>query len=777
MTIAASSGSSALLGHLEEHVGVARQQQRRRGGSGPLSWQRWIETFCLPVRGLRAIIRPARDIGAAVVLVVRRERQEPGRDRPRDGPPPAPAPMPISRQGSGLSAASWKRASTSRRLDAHRLGHPAAVGDEPGDHRHRMSARTREQRRTAAVQPLGDGGKLEPQPDAGLEHEPAARAPPDGRATPATCGSAAARCRRVAAWGRGPALRRVAKLRASASCLCRFHRRCRHVSSPDGAANCAGVPCSLVGECHHARSRHQLPRQRRARSAGAGHRRRRRAPQLSRVVSAHLGAGRRLRRLGLGAGDHVVTVLQNRWEAATIHWACQFAGIIITPLNWRSTAEELDFCLGECGGHGARVRGGLGGSRARVEAARKMPRIAVGAAAGAGPRLRTLVARRARRASARRRRGLVGDALYLGHHRATQGRAAAPARGARRRARPRGAKSLPLRRAHARRHAALSHDGRTLAARDVADRRHLRLPAALRGGARARADRGREDQQSLPRADALSRSRPPRAFRGHRRVVGAQARLRRRADDRRPAASACRPRSSRICSSITTARPRSTPSPSTRTRRPSPARPAAPASTRWCACCASARASPDELAQPGEEGEIIALLAGDEVVRELLATAGCGRQGAAQRLVFHRRHRLRRRRRRPVRDRPRRRHDHHRRRERLAGRDRELPVAASRGLGGGRGRPAGRALGKDRRPPSSSGGRRSRPRSSISSAARSGLANVQAPAPLRLRRRNPEIAGRQAPAPQAGGRRVSSRSATASYPQHGRVRRQAAMRT
>src|SRR6266699_6437953 len=49
--------------------------------------------------------------------------------------------------------------------------------------------------------------------------------------------------------------------------------------------------------------------------------------------------------LGLRRGDHLVTVLQNRWEAATIHWACQFAGIIITPLNWRSTAEDLDFCL------------------------------------------------------------------------------------------------------------------------------------------------------------------------------------------------------------------------------------------------------------------------------------------------------------------------------------------------------------------------------------------------------------------------------------------------
>ena len=48
---------------------------------------------------------------------------------------------------------------------------------------------------------------------------------------------------------------------------------------------------------------------------------------------------------GCKPGDHLVTALQNNWQAATIHWACQFAGIIITPLNWRSTADELDYCL------------------------------------------------------------------------------------------------------------------------------------------------------------------------------------------------------------------------------------------------------------------------------------------------------------------------------------------------------------------------------------------------------------------------------------------------
>jgi 2-furoate---CoA ligase len=49
--------------------------------------------------------------------------------------------------------------------------------------------------------------------------------------------------------------------------------------------------------------------------------------------------------IGLMPGDHLVTVLQNRWESATIHWACQFAGIVITPINWRSKADEIDYCV------------------------------------------------------------------------------------------------------------------------------------------------------------------------------------------------------------------------------------------------------------------------------------------------------------------------------------------------------------------------------------------------------------------------------------------------
>jgi 2-furoate---CoA ligase len=49
--------------------------------------------------------------------------------------------------------------------------------------------------------------------------------------------------------------------------------------------------------------------------------------------------------LGLKPGDHIVTLLQNRWEAALIHWACQFAGIVITPINWRAKSDEVDYSV------------------------------------------------------------------------------------------------------------------------------------------------------------------------------------------------------------------------------------------------------------------------------------------------------------------------------------------------------------------------------------------------------------------------------------------------
>lgn len=63
-----------------------------------------------------------------------------------------------------------------------------------------------------------------------------------------------------------------------------------------------------------------------------------------------IGAVQRgLAALGLARGDHLLSLLQNRWEAATLHWACQFAGIVITPLNWRAKPEEIDYALDDSG--------------------------------------------------------------------------------------------------------------------------------------------------------------------------------------------------------------------------------------------------------------------------------------------------------------------------------------------------------------------------------------------------------------------------------------------
>ena len=195
-----------------------------------------------------------------------------------------------------------------------------------------------------------------------------------------------------------------------------------------------------------ARSRHELSGQRRARPERARDRRRRSAPDLSRSGTGGFPRwSRPSTRSACKPGDHLVTLLQNRWEAATIHWACQFAGIIVTPLNWRSTADELDYLPRQRRGQGAGLRGGRRPRRCAHRRGR------AGAAADRGracaparsPSTRMLAADAPRRAAARRRRGLVGDALHLRHDRAAQGRAAPPARRARRGARPCGAEPLP----------------------------------------------------------------------------------------------------------------------------------------------------------------------------------------------------------------------------------------------------------------------------------------------------------------------------------------------
>ncbi len=85
--------------------------------------------------------------------------------------------------------------------------------------------------------------------------------------------------------------------------------------------------------------------------------------------------------LGLKPGDHVLTTLQNRWEAATLHWACQFAGLIVTPVNWRSTSSELDFFLDDAEAKAIAYEDISAPAVAGSTLAQRMPRIALDAAA------------------------------------------------------------------------------------------------------------------------------------------------------------------------------------------------------------------------------------------------------------------------------------------------------------------------------------------------------------------------------------------------------------
>jgi 2-furoate---CoA ligase len=82
--------------------------------------------------------------------------------------------------------------------------------------------------------------------------------------------------------------------------------------------------------------------------------------------------------LELEPGDHLVTVLQNRCEAATIHWACQFAGIIVTPVNWRATADDLDYLLVDAEAKAVVYEAISAEAVARSKEAHARPRIAVG---------------------------------------------------------------------------------------------------------------------------------------------------------------------------------------------------------------------------------------------------------------------------------------------------------------------------------------------------------------------------------------------------------------
>lgn len=86
--------------------------------------------------------------------------------------------------------------------------------------------------------------------------------------------------------------------------------------------------------------------------------------------------------MGIGRGDHLVVILQNRFEMATLHWACQFLGVIVTPLNWRAKPDEVEYCVSDAAAKAVVFEQISAESVAASAAAQKIPRIAVGGADG-----------------------------------------------------------------------------------------------------------------------------------------------------------------------------------------------------------------------------------------------------------------------------------------------------------------------------------------------------------------------------------------------------------
>lgn len=62
--------------------------------------------------------------------------------------------------------------------------------------------------------------------------------------------------------------------------------------------------------------------------------------EINRVASS-------LQKIGVGKQDRVMVLLKNRIETASIYWALQKLGAIFTPINFRLSAEEVEYCVND----------------------------------------------------------------------------------------------------------------------------------------------------------------------------------------------------------------------------------------------------------------------------------------------------------------------------------------------------------------------------------------------------------------------------------------------